>query len=131
MSLFLTMLGLFSTFFLWPIAAILHIVGVEKVIDVPWTYICASSVLGVAFNFSINFGIAYTFPLFISLGTILGIPINAVMDTVFRGVGIVNWKFVAIDLIVGGFLLMLLPPSDSVYIQNYFMCKKPTNDISS
>ena len=84
--------------------------GAEEVVDVPWAYVCGSSALGVVFNFSINFGIAYTFPLFISLGTVLGIPFNAIVDVVFRQVDLLNWKITAMDLIVGGFLLMLLPP---------------------
>ena len=85
--------------------------------DIPWKYLCASSALSVVFNFSINFGIAYTFPLFISLGTILGIPLNALFDSFIRKVDLLNWKFPATDLIVGGFLLMLVPPSDSEYLQ--------------
>ena len=116
MALFLSMLGLFSTVVLWPVVVTLHLTGAEVLQDIPWTYLCASSAAGLVFNFSINVGIAYTFPLFISLGTILGIPLNAVVDAVFRHVNFLNWKFPATDLIVGGFLLMLVPPSDSVYI---------------
>lgn len=122
MSLFLSSLGLFSTCFLWPIPVLLHFLNVEIVTDVPWTLMCASSVLGIVFNFSINFGIAYTFPLFISIGTLMGIPINAVIDQVVRQTSIMNWKFPATDLIVGGFILMLLPPSDSWAIHS--MCKQ-------
>jgi len=116
MSLFLSMLGLFTTLTLWPILLLLHLLDVEVLEDIPWGYICASSVLGLVFNFSINFGIAYTFPLFISLGTILGIPLNAIVDVIVRHIDFLNWKFLATDLIVGGFLLMLVPPSDSVFI---------------
>ena len=29
------------------------------------------------FNFLVNFGIAVTYPLFIALGTVVGIPLNA------------------------------------------------------
>ena len=116
MALFLSMLGLFSTFVLWPIALVLHLTRVELLRDIPWTYLCASSAAGLVFNFSINVGIAYTFPLFISLGTILGIPLNAIVDAAIRHVNFLNWKFPATDLIIGGFLLMLVPPSDSMYI---------------
>lgn len=122
MALFLSMLGLFVTLAFWPILVLLHYLGAEKVENVPWGYICASSALGLLFNFSINFGIAYTFPLFISLGTILGIPLNAVIDAVFRRVHFFNnWKFTATDLIVGGFMLMLIPPSDSQWIHRQFL----------
>ena len=72
--------------------------------------------MGVIFNFAINFGIAYTFPLFISLGTILGIPINAFFDVLLRKVDLANWKITAMDLIVGGFLLILVSPDSSEWI---------------
>ena len=117
MTLFLSSLGVFSTLFLWPIPLALHLLEVEKVENVPWGLMCASSALSVIFNFSINFGIAYTFPLFISIGTLLGIPLNAVIDQVFRNVSYLNWKFPATDFLIGGFMLMLLPPSDSQSIQ--------------
>ncbi len=117
MSLFLSSLGLFSTLCLWPIPLALHLTGVEPLVNIPWTYLCISALFGVVFNFCINFGIAYTFPLFISLGTVLGIPLNAVVDALFRNVDFFGWKFPATDLIVGGFLLMLLPPNDSLCLQ--------------
>ena len=116
MSLFFSMLGLFTTLTLWPILLLLHLLDVEVLEDIPWGYVCAYSVLGLISTFSINFGIAYTFPLFISLGTVLGIPLNAIVDLIVRHIDFLNWKFLATDLIVGGFLLMLLPPSDSIFI---------------
>ncbi len=119
MALFLSSLGVFSTLFFWPMCLSLHLLKVEEIAAVPWGYICISSALGVVFNFSINFGITYTFPLFISIGTLLGIPINAIVDFAVRKVNFFNWKFTATDFIIGGFMLMLIPPSDSEYIQNY------------
>ena len=125
MSLFLSSLGLFSTLLLWPVVLILDFTNCERIygseVEIPWLFIITSSALSVVFNFSINFGIAYTYPLFISLGTVLGIPINGVVDLLARGVNLFStWKFVAVDLIVAGFLLMLLPPQDSHYVQRLF-----------
>jgi len=117
MALFLSSLGVFSTVCFWPIPLVLHLTGVEPLVNIPWTFLCVSSLLGVVFNLSINFGIAYTFPLFISLGTVLGIPLNALVDSLVRNVEFFGWKFPATDLIVVGFVLMLLPPSDSQAIQ--------------
>ena len=139
MSLFLSSLGLFNTFFLWPIALLLHFLNAEVITDIPWAFLFASSAFGVVFNFSINFGIAYTFPLFISIGTVMGIPINAIIDYVIRHSSILNWKFPATDLIVGGFMLMLLRPADSEVIQKcmlkpfkhmikLFTCKKTESE---
>ena len=96
----------------------------EILVDVPWSYLCGSSILGVLFNFAINFGIAYTFPLFISLGTIMGIPLNALLDAVIRHVDLANWKITAMDLVIGGFLLMLVPPSVSLWIEGKLCCRR-------
>jgi len=121
MSLFLSSLGIFNTLFLWPIPLTLHLLNLEVITDIPWTFLCSSSAFGIVFNFSINFGITYTFPLFISIGTLMGIPISAVIDYTARHVSMLNWKFPATDLIVGGFLLMLLPPSDSYFVQKHLL----------
>ena len=127
MSLFLSSLGLFSTLFLWPVVLILQVTHTEVIagsdIQIPWLFLCASSAFSVLFNFSINFGIAYTYPLFISLGTVLGIPVNALVDLLARSVNLFStWKFAAVDLIVAGFLIMLLPPHDSRQIHRTLCC---------
>ena len=77
---------------------------------IPWAYLCGTAVLGLVFNFLINFGVAFTFPLFISLGTLLGIPINAVVDSIWRHQAFGPLKAGAAVLIIAGFLIMLLPP---------------------
>lgn len=124
MGLFVSSIGLFNFLFFWPIILALHYTNVEVIADVPWTFLWISSALGVVFNFAINFGIAYTFPLFISLGTILGIPLNAVVDALVRHIDLANWKITAMDLIVGGFLLILLPASDSQRVQRTLCISK-------
>ncbi|CAI8007563.1 Solute carrier family 35 member F4 [Geodia barretti] len=113
--------------FLWPVVLALQVTKKEVIADndvkIPWLLLSASSALSVLFNFSINFGIAYTYPLFISLGTVLGIPVNALVDLLARRVNLFStWKFAAVDLIVAGFLLMLLPPRDSRWIHRTFCC---------
>ena len=123
MGLFLSLLGFFTAVTMWPIVLILHFLQVELLQDIPWSYVIGQALLGVCFNFCINFGIAYTYPLFISLGTVLGVPLNAVVDAVFRQVYLLNWKLTATVLILGSFLLTLLPSADSVYIQNKLCCK--------
>lgn len=118
MSLFLSLLGLFNLIAFWPIMITLHFTGVEEFEFryIPWLPLCLSALCSFAFNFLINFGIAFTFPLFISIGTILGIPLNAFVDVVIRHIDFLNWKITAATLIIGGFLLMLIPSSDSVFL---------------
>ena len=118
MSLFLSFLGLFNLLTFWLIVITLHFTGVEelKFRYIPWLPLCISALSSFAFNFLINFGIAFTFPLFISIGTILGIPLNAIVDVVIRNIDFLNWKITATTLIIGGFLLMLAPSSDSLFL---------------
>lgn len=132
MSLFLSFLGLFNLLAFWPIMLTLHLTGVEgfEFHYIPWLPLCVSALTSFAFNFLINFGIAFTFPLFISIGTILGIPLNAIVDVVIRHIDFLNWKITAATLIIGAFLLMLTPSSDSLYLHkkvsmalNYFYKK--------
>ena len=120
MALFLSSLGLFNMVAFWPIILTLHLTGVESLtaVAIPWAFVFSSAILGFVFNLFINFGIAFTFPIFISLGTVLGIPVNAVVDLAIRHIPFAGWKFAASDLIVGGFLLMLVPVSDSRWIHS-------------
>lgn len=121
MALFLSILGAFSTLILFPVILLLHFTGVETLYHIPWNYVIGSSILGTVFNFLINFGIAYTYPLFISLGTVLGIPINAIIDALVNKVDLLNWKITGAVLIMSGFLILLVPPSDSLATSTLFL----------
>ncbi|KAJ9466893.1 member F3/4 [Diplonema papillatum] len=47
---------------------------------VPWPILVGSASSSLVFNFLVNYGIAFTYPLFISLGTVVGIPLNVFVD---------------------------------------------------
>ena len=70
---------------------------------------CFSSHFAGVFNYFVNFGISITFPLFISIGISLGLPVNAVADSIFRGDEFGVLKVVSLLLILAGFLMMLIP----------------------
>ena len=110
-SLFLTCLGFLNIFILWPIVMIFHFTKYELIdwSNMPWLFLNGTGIVVLLFNFLINFGIALTYPLFISIGTVLGIPINAGADAVFRGADFGKYKIIAACLIVIGFVFMLLP----------------------
>lgn len=124
-SLFLSCLGLLNTVLLWPIVLIFYYTHYEFFNwgNIPWKFLCGNAVLGLIFNFLINFGIAFTYPLFISLGTVLGIPINALTDFVFRGAQFGSCKIVAAFSIVIGFLFMLLPAETEVVLREIICCR--------
>ena len=113
-SLFLTCLGVLNLLCFWPILEILHFTHYECIYwdDIPWSYLCGSASLGLLFNFLINFGIAFTFPLFVSLGTVLGIPLNAVVDKVWRAASFSWEKGFGSVMIIVGFTLMSFSTKD-------------------
>ena len=125
-SLFLSCLGLLDALLLWPLMLILYYTNYEDINwkSIPWNYLCGAAALSLAFDFLINFGIAFTYPLFISLGTVLGIPINALADVTFRGKEFGLTKVFAAIAIVGGFLMMLLPEWWDKRLQQKICCQK-------
>ncbi|XP_072045616.1 solute carrier family 35 member F3-like [Amphiura filiformis] len=110
-SLFLTVLSVFNSIFLWPFFVIFYYTGFEIIEwdKIPWDYLCGNAALGVVFNFLVNFGIALTYPLFIALGTVVGIPLNAVVDFLFRNIAFGAFKIGGTIFIIFGFVIMLMP----------------------
>lgn len=110
-------------FLLWPIILILYFTHVETIEwdNLPWTFLCGSAALGVAFNFLVNFGIAFTYPLFISLGTVIGIPLNAIVDAIFRNRNFGPIKIGGSACIIVGFLIMLIGDEKSKQISDGIM----------
>lgn len=110
-SVLLSAVALLNAGLLWGIWVALQSTGVENFswTTIPWTYLCLSAALGLGFNFLINFGIAYTYPLFISLGTVLGIPLNAAFDAAVRGEAQPPLKLGGCALVIIGFCLLAAP----------------------
>eukprot|EP00794_Sanderia_malayensis_P011825 gene11825-13049_t len=125
-ALFLSLLGLCSTCAFWIILLPLHFSGFEvlNLTDMPWRSLNASGFLVLIFNFLLNFGIAFTTPLFIALGMMLATPLNALADYVFSGAEFGPYKIVAAILILTGFLLMLIPNDKLTRFENKLMCAK-------
>ncbi|GAB5578354.1 putative thiamine transporter SLC35F3 isoform X3 [Prionailurus iriomotensis] len=118
-ALFLSILGVFNILFITCIPVILYFTKVEywsSFDDIPWGNLCGFSVLLLTFNIVLNFGIAVTYPTLMSVGIVLSVPVNAVVDhytskIVFNGV-----RVIAIIIIGLGFLLLLLPEEWDVWL---------------
>ncbi|XP_005345954.1 putative thiamine transporter SLC35F3 isoform X3 [Microtus oregoni] len=118
-ALFLSILGVFNVLFITCIPVILYFTRVEywnSFDDIPWGNLCGFSILLLTFNIVLNFGIAVTYPTLMSLGIVLSVPVNAVVDhytsqIVFNGV-----RVIAIIIIGLGFLLLLLPEEWDVWL---------------
>eukprot|EP00111_Clytia_hemisphaerica_P004134 TCONS_00011826-protein len=90
----------------------------------PWKLLIGTALLGLMFNFLLIFGVAYTYPLFISIGNLIGVPMNAAIDAIFRGEDFDAFKIAAFFIIVTGFMLLLIPISRIEYFEREVCCKK-------
>ncbi|XP_065678037.1 solute carrier family 35 member F4 isoform X1 [Hydra vulgaris] len=124
-ALFLTVLGSLCFLLFWPVVLIIAYYEYEVIefSKIPWGFLIGTSLFGVVFNFLINFGISLTFPLFISIGALLGIPFNAVVDALFRGSKFGIYEIGAFLLIIFGFILMLIPNNILEKYEKKLFCK--------
>ena len=108
-TVLLGVIGLINTVIFWPVILILDHMQLEVIVwsEIPWEYLNLSAVTGFFFNAFVNIGIAYTYPLFISLGTILGIPANIFVDWVIHNLEITFLQILGSGFVVVAFCLLV------------------------
>ena len=99
-SLFLTMIGVMSSFLCFPITFYLLTAEIETVPSSwnGWLLVLLSSLFGLCFNWLVNYGVSVTFPLFIAVGYTLHVPANAIVDRIARQV---NYLFITLLAVLG------------------------------
>ncbi|XP_077868653.1 solute carrier family 35 member F3-like [Saccoglossus kowalevskii] len=114
-SYLLTLLGLCNLFCAWPIVCLLYYFNVEEYSwdEVPWFMMFLSSLAGLVFNCLIVLGDSVSSPVVVSLGTVIGIPINAVVDMLLHEVSLSWTKIMSLSTIIIGYIMMLLPVSQN------------------
>ncbi|KAJ3610102.1 hypothetical protein NHX12_022196 [Muraenolepis orangiensis] len=111
-ALFLTVVGGANFVFISVVPVILYFTHVEyfaSLADLPWGYLCGVAGLLFAFNILVNFGIAVTYPTLISLGIVLSVPVNALVDLYTCEIHFNTVRLIAVFIICLGFLMLLLP----------------------
>ncbi|KAK6328156.1 hypothetical protein J4Q44_G00001340 [Coregonus suidteri] len=120
-ALFLTIVGGANFVFISFVPVILYFTHVEyfgSPEDIPWLYLCGVAGLLFAFNILVNFGIAITYPTLISLGIVLSVPVNAMVDLYTCEIHFNAVRLIAVFIICLGFLMLLLPEDwDQCFIQ--------------
>ncbi|XP_036816807.1 putative thiamine transporter SLC35F3 isoform X3 [Oncorhynchus mykiss] len=120
-ALFLTIVGGANFVFISFVPVILYFTHVEyfgSLEDIPWLYLCGVAGLLFAFNILVNFGIAITYPTLISLGIVLSVPVNAMVDLYTCEIHFNAVRLIAVLIICLGFLMLLLPEDwDQCFIQ--------------
>ena len=113
-AIYLALVGAINMFIFWPLIIILYVLGIEDVSQVPWANLVLQSLASFLFNSFINYGIIYTSPLFISIGTILGIPLSILTDYVINPAGQVTiLQICGSGCVALGFILLILTGTDS------------------
>ncbi|KAL2083027.1 hypothetical protein ACEWY4_020800 [Coilia grayii] len=111
-ALFLSIVGGANFVFTSFVPVILYFTHVEyfgSPSDIPWAYLCGVAALLLAFNILVNFGIAITYPTLISLGIVLSVPVNALVDLYTCDIQFNTVRLIAVFIICLGFLMLLLP----------------------
>lgn len=75
----------------------------------PWTAFLLSSFAMLTFSFILCIGIAITYPVYISMGPLLAIPINAVIDVLFRNSIFDSIKILGTVSVITGFIILTIP----------------------
>ncbi|ETO32155.1 solute carrier family protein [Reticulomyxa filosa] len=85
--IFLALLGAFNLLFVWPLMWIFDATGYEILHwsrlftnSYDWLVISLSALCGLLFDWLVIFGVIWIYPLFISIGFVLGIPLQLVVD---------------------------------------------------
>ncbi|CAJ0947110.1 unnamed protein product, partial [Mesorhabditis belari] len=110
-SLFMTCLGFLNlTINVIPAFVLAYTVETLKWAYVPWGFIFGGAILALMFDFLINFGIALLNPLVISVGMLVGIPVNTAVDMVRGKVSTDSWYiYVGTILVILSFMLIVVP----------------------
>ncbi|CAD5226313.1 unnamed protein product [Bursaphelenchus okinawaensis] len=80
--------------------------------SIPWLPVIGNGIAGVAFAFGANLGIAMLNPLVVSIAFLVGIPMNAAVDIIFRGLDAGPLVYIGGVLIAIGFCFTSLPFDD-------------------
>ncbi|XP_063048276.1 solute carrier family 35 member F3-like [Engraulis encrasicolus] len=128
-ALFLSIVGGANFVFISGVPVILYFTRVEyfgSPSDIPWGHLCGVAALLLAFNILVNFGIAITYPTLISLGIVLSVPVNAMVDLYTCDIQFNTVRLIAVFIICLGFLMLLLPEDwDQCLIQLRTKLRKP------
>ncbi|XP_076866983.1 solute carrier family 35 member F3 isoform X2 [Brachyhypopomus gauderio] len=111
-AMFLTIVGGANFIFISFVPVILYFTHIEyfgSLDSVPWAYLCGVAALLLAFNILVNFGIAVTYPTLISVGIVLSVPVNAMVDLYTCEIHFNTVRLIAVFIICLGFLMLLLP----------------------
>ncbi|RDD37189.1 Solute carrier family 35 member F4 [Trichoplax sp. H2] len=129
-SMLLSIISVLNLLLGWISVIIFHFAGIENLMwsEVPWEPLMITNLFNMLYTGSVIIGVAVTYPVFISLGALFGIPINAVIDVIFRNESFSVLKIFSTLLLALGFLILLIPLEKAQWISkmpiNLLMCRR-------
>ncbi|XP_049521426.1 putative thiamine transporter SLC35F3 isoform X2 [Dermacentor silvarum] len=111
LSLFFSLIGFLNLLLMWPVLLALYLLRFETIVwsRMPWGMLAGAGALSLLSNLLGNFGIVWTFEIFLTLGLAFAVPISAIVDVYIYEVMFEGMKLAGILLILIGFMLVLLP----------------------
>ncbi|XP_077518302.1 solute carrier family 35 member F3-like isoform X1 [Amblyomma americanum] len=111
LSLFFSLIGFLNLLLMWPVLLALYLLRFETIVwgRMPWGMLAGAGALSLLSNLLGNFGIMWTFEIFLTLGLAFAVPISAIVDVYIYEVIFEGMKLAGILLILIGFMLVLLP----------------------
>ena len=110
-SMFVTIIGIINIFIGWIPVVLFTLTGIETIVwsRIPWSPLMLANLFNIFYSAFVVIGIGVTYPIFVSLGVLFGIPINAIVDVIVRDRSFSIIKIISTLLLVIGFLILLIP----------------------
>lgn len=110
-SFFTCVLGLQTFLVYWIPTTVLVSSNVEIIepTTFPWTAFLLTGLAGFGFSTLMCVGIAVTYPIYMSMGPLLAIPINALVDAYIENIFFDKLKILGTLAISMGFLILTVP----------------------
>ena len=108
----LTFIGLLNLVLLSPVCWFVLSNGYEDISNIDstgWLWLCAMALTTLMFNLSLNFGVSVTYPLFVSIGLVMPVPANLLVDMYLRGTVFTLFEVIGTILAVCALVILLIP----------------------
>lgn len=124
--LYLGLMGSCTLVLQWPITLVLHYTGIET-FELPPPMVQYGIGINVGLDLVLNganfIGIAFTSPLFMTVGSVLTIPTSVLADKIIQNYVLPVWAFLGMGVIMIGFILL--------NVDEYLRMKKEKPDVST
>ncbi|CAL1275980.1 unnamed protein product [Larinioides sclopetarius] len=118
LSFFFSSVGLCNILMMWPIFLALYFTDLETIFwkDIPWLPLGGAALFIFLANLLGNFGVMWTYEVFLTLGFLFAVPASAAVDVYLYSVEFRGMKLAGVVLSMIGFCLVLLPENWPDYL---------------